>query len=126
MGDLARSSDPARCPTLLTGIRQAVRRGLVGMVAAELFLSASGMGARSLCDRAGTSIRPAFMPRSSSLAILGVVLISLGRKLEERFLGVGGGLTDDRARNRCRTAAALRIPFHFAERCSRYGSPPAS
>ncbi|MGZ3410037.1 MAG: ABC transporter permease, partial [Xanthobacteraceae bacterium] len=36
---------PYTLPFAMTGIRQAVGRGLVGMVAAELFLSASGMGA---------------------------------------------------------------------------------
>jgi ABC-type nitrate/sulfonate/bicarbonate transport system permease component len=75
---------PYTLPYALTGIRQAVGRGLVGMVAAELFLSASGMGA--LIMRSSQDFdTPGLYASILVLTILGVVLISLGRMLENQF-----------------------------------------
>ena len=75
---------PYTLPYALTGIRQAVGRGLVGMVAAELFLSASGMGA--LIMRSSQDFdTPGLYAAILVLTILGVVLISLGRMLENQF-----------------------------------------
>ncbi len=54
------------------------------MVAAELFLSASGMGA--LIMRSSQDFdTPGLYAAILVLTILGVILISLGRKLEEHF-----------------------------------------
>jgi ABC-type nitrate/sulfonate/bicarbonate transport system permease component len=75
---------PYTLPFALTGIRQAVGRGLVGMVAAELFLSASGMGA--LIMRSSQDFdTPGLYAAILVVTILGVVLISFGRMLEDRF-----------------------------------------
>jgi NitT/TauT family transport system permease protein len=75
---------PYTLPYALTGIRQAVGRGLVGMVAAELFLSASGMGA--LIMRSSQDFdTPGLYAAILVVTILGVTLISLGRALENRF-----------------------------------------
>jgi ABC-type nitrate/sulfonate/bicarbonate transport system permease component len=75
---------PYTLPYALTGIRQAVGRGLVGMVAAELFLSASGMGA--LIMRSSQDFdTPGLYAAILVVTILGVVLMALGRALENRF-----------------------------------------
>ena len=75
---------PYTLPFALTGIRQAVGRGLVGMVAAELFLSASGMGA--LIMRSSQDFdTPGLYAAILVVTVLGVVLISFGRMLEDRF-----------------------------------------
>jgi ABC-type nitrate/sulfonate/bicarbonate transport system permease component len=75
---------PYTLPFALTGIRQAVGRGLVGMVAAELFLSASGMGA--LIMRSSQDFdTPGLYAAILVVTILGVVLISVGRALENRY-----------------------------------------
>ena len=75
---------PYTLPYALTGIRQAVGRGLVGMVAAELFLSASGMGA--LIMRSSQDFdTPGLYASILVVTILGVALMSLGRALENRF-----------------------------------------
>ena len=75
---------PFTLPFALTGIRQAVGRGLVGMVAAELFLSASGMGA--LIMRSSQDFdTPGLYAAILVVTILGVALISVGRALENRF-----------------------------------------
>ncbi|MGZ5897323.1 MAG: ABC transporter permease, partial [Xanthobacteraceae bacterium] len=68
---------PYTLPFAMTGIRQAVGRGLVGMVAAELFLSASGMGA--LIMRSSQDFdTPGLYAAILVVTILGVVLISIG------------------------------------------------
>jgi ABC-type nitrate/sulfonate/bicarbonate transport system permease component len=75
---------PYTLPYALTGIRQAVGRGLVGMVAAELFLSASGMGALIMKSSQDFDT-PGLYAAILVVTILGVVLMSLGRMLENRF-----------------------------------------
>ena len=75
---------PYTLPYALTGIRQAVGRGLVGMIAAEFFLSSSGMG--QLIMRSGQDFDiPSLYGSILVVTILGVVLISLGRTLENHF-----------------------------------------
>jgi ABC-type nitrate/sulfonate/bicarbonate transport system permease component len=75
---------PYTLPYALTGIRQGVGRGLVGMVAAEFFLSASGIG--QLIMKSGQDFDiPGLYGAIIVITILGVVLISLGRALENRF-----------------------------------------
>ena len=68
----------------MTGVRQAVGRGLVGMVAAEFFLSSTGlgqliMGASQNFDTAGV------FAAILIIWILGVALTRLGFMLERRF-----------------------------------------
>ena len=75
---------PYTLPYALTGIRQAVGRGLVGMVAAEFFLSSSGIG--QLIMRSGQDFDiPSLYGAILTVTILGVVLISLGRAVENHF-----------------------------------------
>src|SRR5262249_48254810 len=68
----------------MTGVRQAVGRGLVGMVAAEFFLSSTGlgqliMGASQNFDTGGV------FAAILIIWILGVALTRLGFMLERRF-----------------------------------------
>ena len=75
---------PYTLPFALTGIRQGVGRGLVGMVTAEFFLSSSGIG--QLIMRSGQDFDiPSLYGSILVVTILGVMLISLGRALENRF-----------------------------------------
>ena len=71
-------------PYALTGIRQGIARGLVGMVSAELFLSSSGMG--QLIMRSGQDFDiPALYGSILVITILGVIMMSFGRMLENHF-----------------------------------------
>jgi NitT/TauT family transport system permease protein len=75
---------PYTLPFALTGVRQAVGRALVGMIAAEFFLSSSGMG--QIIMRSGQDFDiPSLYAAILVVTILGVALISLGRALEDRF-----------------------------------------
>jgi NitT/TauT family transport system permease protein len=75
---------PYTLPFALTGIRQGVGRALVGMVAAEFFLSASGIG--QLIMKSGQDFDiPGLYGAILVITILGVALISLGRAIENRF-----------------------------------------
>lgn len=75
---------PYTLPFAMTGVRQAIARGLVGMVAAEFFLSPSGLGQMIMLgsqnfDTAG------LLAAILVIVVLGVVLMDLGRWIEERF-----------------------------------------
>jgi ABC-type nitrate/sulfonate/bicarbonate transport system permease component len=75
---------PYTLPFAMTGIRQAIARGLVGMVAAEFFLSPSGLGEMIMLgsqnfDTAG------LLAATLVIVVLGVALMDLGRWIEERF-----------------------------------------
>ena len=70
--------------SLMTGIRQAIARGLVGMVAAEFFLSPSGLGQMIMMgsqnfDTAG------MLAAILLIVLLGVGLMDFGRLIEARF-----------------------------------------
>jgi NitT/TauT family transport system permease protein len=75
---------PYTLPYMMTGVRQAIARGLVGMIAAEFFLSPSGlvqmimMGSQNF-DTAG------MLAAILIIVLLGVGLMDLGRYLERRF-----------------------------------------
>ncbi len=75
---------PYTMPFTMTGVRQAIARGLVGMVAAEFFLSPSGLGQMIMMgsqnfDTAG------MLAAILIIVLLGVALMDLGRHLEGRF-----------------------------------------
>lgn len=75
---------PYTLPYMMTGIRQAIARGLVGMVVAEFFLSPSGLGQMIMMgsqnfDTAG------MLAAIFIIVLLGVALMDLGRYLESRF-----------------------------------------
>src|SRR4051812_49268413 len=75
---------PYTLPYMMTGVRQAIGRALVGMIAAEFFLSATGlgqliMGASQDFDTAGV-FASIFV-----IGLLGVGLTRLGLKIEQHF-----------------------------------------
>jgi len=75
---------PYTLPFALTGIRQGIGRGLVGMVVAEFFLSASGIGRLIIVserdfDTAGV------LASVLLITLLGVLLMAIGRALENRY-----------------------------------------
>src|SRR5215469_11725609 len=75
---------PFVLPFALTGIRQAIGRGLVGMVASEFFLSASGIG--MVLQSASQSIDTATVFAAILLVtLLGVLLMELGSWVERRY-----------------------------------------
>jgi NitT/TauT family transport system permease protein len=75
---------PYSLPFVLTGVRQAIGRGLVGMVAAEFFLSGSGIGLMIMRSGQDFDI-PGLYGGIIVVTVLGMVLIALGRVLEDRF-----------------------------------------
>jgi ABC-type nitrate/sulfonate/bicarbonate transport system permease component len=75
---------PYTLPFTMTGIRQAIARGLVGMVAAEFFLSPSGLGQMIMMgsqnfDTAG------LLAAILLIVVIGVALMDFGRHIESRF-----------------------------------------
>lgn len=80
---------PYTLPFTMTGIRQAIARGLVGMVVAEFFLSPSGLGQMIMTgsqnfDTAG------MLSAIFVIVLLGVALMDFGRYIEQRFAGWRG------------------------------------
>ena len=75
---------PYTLPYMVTGVRQAIGRALVGMIAAEFFLSATGlgqviMGASQDFDTAGV------FASILVIGVLGVGLTRLGFAIEQHF-----------------------------------------
>ncbi|MGH7032196.1 MAG: ABC transporter permease [Stellaceae bacterium] len=75
---------PYTLPFTMTGVRQAVGRALVGMIAAEFFLSSTGLGqlimnASQNFDTAGV------LAAIIIITILGLVLMRIGRMVEQHF-----------------------------------------
>jgi NitT/TauT family transport system permease protein len=75
---------PYTLPFIMTGVRQAIGRALVGMVAAEFFLSSTGlgqliMGASQNFDTAGV------FASILVIGLIGVGLMRLGLKIEQHF-----------------------------------------
>jgi ABC-type nitrate/sulfonate/bicarbonate transport system permease component len=75
---------PYTLPFAMTGIRQGIGRGLVGMVAAEIFLSASGIGRLIMVNERDFDIA-GVLAAILVITFLGVALMALGRALENRF-----------------------------------------
>jgi len=75
---------PHTLPYAMTGVRQAIGRALVGMIAAEFFLSATGLG--QLIMQASQNFDTAGVFSSIFLiALIGVGLMRLGLKIERHF-----------------------------------------
>jgi NitT/TauT family transport system permease protein len=75
---------PYTLPYAMTGVRLAIGRGLVGMVAAEFFLSPSGLGEQIMLG--SQNFDTALMLANILVIVgLGVALIDVGRTLEGRF-----------------------------------------
>jgi ABC-type nitrate/sulfonate/bicarbonate transport system permease component len=75
---------PYTLPFAMTGIRQGIGRGLVGMVAAEFFLSASGIGRLIMVSERDFDMA-GMLAAILLITFLGVMLMGLGRALENRF-----------------------------------------
>lgn len=75
---------PYTLPFAMTGIRFGIGRGLVGMVAAEFFLSGSGLGL--VIFRSGQDFDiPGLYAGIIVISIVGVMLMAIGRALENHF-----------------------------------------
>jgi ABC-type nitrate/sulfonate/bicarbonate transport system permease component len=75
---------PYTLPFLMTGVRQSLARGLVGMIASDFFLSADGLG--SLLITASERFDTAGMLAITLvITAIGLALIGIGRFLESRF-----------------------------------------
>ena len=75
---------PYTVPFALTGIRQAIGRALVGMVAAEIFLNNTGLGGW-LVDSSRSFDMAGVLGAIIVTTLIGVFLMSLVRRLELRF-----------------------------------------
>lgn len=75
---------PYTLPYIMTGLRQAIGRALVGMVAAEFFLSASGLGGFILIKSRNFELS-SVLAAIFVIALLGLGLMQLGTRLEKRF-----------------------------------------
>lgn len=75
---------PYTLPYALTGIRQAIGRALVGMIAAEIFLNNTGLGGW-LVDSSRSFDMAGVLGAIIVTTLIGVFLMSLVRRLEARF-----------------------------------------
>ena len=75
---------PGSFPYAMTGFRQALGRGLVGMVAAEFFLSASGLG-QLLMTTARNFDTAGLFGVVLVITLLGAALMAAGQALEHHF-----------------------------------------
>jgi ABC-type nitrate/sulfonate/bicarbonate transport system permease component len=75
---------PYTLPYLMTGVRQALARGLVGMIAAEFFLSAGGLGSL-LITQSEQFDTGAMLATTLVITVVGVALMAVGRLVERRF-----------------------------------------
>jgi ABC-type nitrate/sulfonate/bicarbonate transport system permease component len=75
---------PYTLPFLLTGVRQSLARGLVGMIAGDFFLSSDGLGSLLIVasERFDTA---AMLAVTLVITVIGLVLMGIGRALENRF-----------------------------------------
>lgn len=75
---------PYTMPFVMTGIRQAIGRALVGMVAAEFFLSATGLG-QLIMDATQNFDTAAVFSAIFIIVAAGMILMRIGRGLEAHF-----------------------------------------
>jgi NitT/TauT family transport system permease protein len=75
---------PYTLPYALTGVRQGIGRGLVGLVAGEFFLSGSGIGLLIMRSERDFDV-PALYGSILVITILGAALMGVGRALENRY-----------------------------------------
>jgi NitT/TauT family transport system permease protein len=75
---------PFTLPFLMTGVRQSLARGLVGMIAGDFFLSSDGLG--SLLITASERFDTAEMLAITlTITIIGLALMAIGRAAERYF-----------------------------------------
>lgn len=75
---------PYTLPFAMTGVRLAIGRGLVGMVAAEFFLSSSGLGRLIMTASQNFDIGAVY-GIILLIGLIGVGLMRFGRAIENRF-----------------------------------------
>lgn len=75
---------PYTLPFAMTGVRQAIGRALVGMIAAEFFLSATGLGALIMTASQSFDTASVFAA-ILIIGLLGVGLMRIGTMLETHF-----------------------------------------
>jgi ABC-type nitrate/sulfonate/bicarbonate transport system permease component len=75
---------PYTLPYAMTGVRQGIGRGLVGLVAGEFFLSGTGIGLLIMQSERDFDV-PGLYGSILIVTILGVVLMGIGRMLENHF-----------------------------------------
>ena len=75
---------PYTLPYTMTGVRQAIGRGLVGMIAAEFFLSATGLGAL-IMDASQNFDTGGVFAAIFIIGVIGVALTRAGQAIENRF-----------------------------------------
>jgi len=75
---------PYTLPFTMTGVRQAIGRALVGMIAAEFFLSATGLGALIMTASQSFDTAGVFAA-ILIIGLLGVGLMRIGAMLEAHF-----------------------------------------
>lgn len=75
---------PYTLPYAMTGVRQGIGRGLVGLVAGEFFLSGTGIGLLIMRSERDFDV-PGLYGSILVITVLGVVLMGIGRALENRF-----------------------------------------
>jgi NitT/TauT family transport system permease protein len=75
---------PYTVPYLMTGVRQALARGLVGMISADFFLSAGGLGSL-LVTQSEQFDTGAMLAVTLVITLTGVALMAIGRIIERRF-----------------------------------------
>ncbi len=81
---------PAAIPHLLTGIRLGIGRGLIGLVAADLFGSTAGIGYLILSGQQNLRTADVYVG-VAALAVIGLVLTGLLGLLERRVGRLRGG-----------------------------------
>ena len=75
---------PYTLPFAMSGVRLAIARGLVGMIAAEFFLAVTGLGEILMVD-ARRFETGAVLATIMVIAMIGVALMRFGQRLEARF-----------------------------------------
>jgi len=75
---------PYTLPFTMTGVRQAIGRGLVGMVAAEFFLSSTGLGALIMTASQNFDTGAVFAI-ILVIGLIGVALMRVGQTIENHF-----------------------------------------
>ena len=75
---------PYTLPYTMTGVRQAIGRGIVGVIAAEFFLSATGLGQVIMVASQNFDTSAVFA-MILVIGLLGVALTRLGQSIENHF-----------------------------------------
>lgn len=75
---------PYTLPYLMTGVRQSLARGLVGMIAGDFFLSSTGLGSMLIIasERFDTA---EMLATTLVITLTGVILMAIGRGIEKYF-----------------------------------------